>query len=92
MFPMLINGFRIDEDIINVNNGKMAKGIKNVVHDPLEFTRGILKSKRHNISFIMSKGSGKGCLIPILFSNLDLPKSRFHIKLREEEGFTKAVD
>jgi hypothetical protein len=89
---VFINGFRIDEDIINVNNGKMTKGVENVVHDPLELTRGILKTKRHNISFIMSEGCGKGSLIPISISILNLPKSRFHIKLREDEGFTKAVD
>jgi len=45
MFPMFINGFGIDEDIINVNNGEVAKRIKNVVHDSLEFTRDILKIK-----------------------------------------------
>jgi hypothetical protein len=92
MFLVFINGFRIDEDIINVNNGKMTKGVKNIIHDSLEFTRGILKAKRHNIPFIMSKGCGKGSLISIPISNLNLPKSGFHIKLREEEGFTKAID
>jgi len=46
------NLIRIDEDIININNGKMTKGVKNVIHDSLEFTRGILKTKRHNILFV----------------------------------------
>jgi len=62
MFPVFINGSRLDEDIINVNNGKMTKGVKNVIHDPLEFTRGIVKDKRHNIPFVMSEGCGKGSL------------------------------
>ena len=58
MFPMFINGFGIDKDIINVNNSEMTEGIKDIIHNVLEFTRGILKTKRHNIPLIMSKESG----------------------------------
>ena len=34
---MLIQGFRKDEDIINVDNGKTGEWIENLIHDILEF-------------------------------------------------------
>jgi hypothetical protein len=79
MFTVFINGFGVDQNIINIDNSEMAERIKNVIHNVLELTRGILKAKRHNIPLVMSKRSGKGSLVPILFSNLDFPKSRLHI-------------
>ena len=60
---MFINGFGIDKDIINVNNSEMTEGIKDIIHNVLEFTRGILKTKRHNIPLIMFKGSGESSLV-----------------------------
>ena len=79
MFPMFINGFGIDKNIINVNNGEITKGIENIIHNVLEFTRGILKTKRHNIPLIISKMSGESNSVLISFNDLDLPKPRFHI-------------
>ena len=88
MFPMFINGFGIDKDIINVNNGEMTKGIENINCNVLEFTRGILKTKRYDIPLIMSKGSGESSLVLISFTNLDLPKPKFHIKFRKYDSIT----
>ena len=41
MFPMLINGFTEDENIIYVDNAEFTERIENVIHDVLELTRGI---------------------------------------------------
>ena len=88
MFPVFINRARINKDIVNINIGEVAERIENIIHNILEFTRSILKTKRHHIPLIMSKGSGKGNLIPILITDLDLLKSRFHVKLREYHSLT----
>ena len=59
-----------------------------------EFSRpqGILKTKRHNIPLIMSKKSGKSGFVPIIFTNLDLPESRLHVKLGKYHNFTQPMD
>ena len=88
MFPMFISGFGVDKNIINVNNDEMTKGIENIIHNVLEFTKGILKTKRHNISLIMFKRSGESSFVLISFTNLDLPKPRFHIKFRKYDSIT----
>ena len=88
MYPVFINRARINKDIVNINNGEVAERIENIIQNILEFTRSILKTKRHHIPLIMSKGSGKGNLIPILLTDLDLLKSRFHVKLREYHSLT----
>ena len=88
MFPVFINRARINKDIVNINNGEVVERIENIIHNILEFTRSILKTKKHHIPLIMSKGSGKGNLIPILITDLDLLKSRFHVKLREYHSLT----
>ena len=88
MFPMFISGFGVDKNIINVNNDEMTKGIENIIHNVLEFTKGILKTKRHNISLIMFKRSGENSFVLISFTNLDLPKPRFHIKFRKYDSIT----
>ena len=90
MFPMFINRAGINKNIININNGEMAERIENIIHNVLEFTWGILKTKRHHIPLIMTKMSGKSSFffLPIILTNLDLPESRFHVKLREYHGFT----
>ena len=59
MFLVFINRVGINKNIINKNNGEMAKGIEDIIHNVLEFTRGILKTKRHNIPLIISKMSGE---------------------------------
>ena len=83
MFPVFINRIGVYKNIINVNNGEMAKGIENNIHNVLELTTGILKTKRHNIPLVMSKRGGKSSFVLIILTNLDLPKSKFHIKLGE---------
>ena len=88
MFPVFINRAGINKNIININNGEMAERIENIIHNFLEFTWGIRKTKRHHIPLIMTKRSGKSSFIPILLTNLDLPESRFHVKLGEYHGFT----
>ena len=35
MLPMLINGFGVDKNIINVNNGEMTKGVEDIIHNVL---------------------------------------------------------
>ena len=75
MFPMSLNGFGENENIINVNNGEMGERVENIIHKILKFTRSILQSKRHNIPLIMAKWGSKGSLISISVINLDLPKS-----------------
>ena len=91
MFLVFINRFGVNKDIINVNNGEMTKGIKNIIHNVLEFTRGILKVKRHNIPLIMSQGNGEKSFLLISFTNLDLPKPRFHIEFREHNSITQPM-
>ena len=88
MFPMFVNRTGIKKIIININNGEMAEGIENIIHNVLEFTQGILKTKRHHIPLIMTKRSGKSSFIPILLTNLDLPESRFHVKLGKHHSLT----
>ena len=83
---MFINGFGIDKDIINVNNGEITEG--DIIHNVLEFTRSILKAKRHNILLIMSKGNGESSFVHISFTYLDLPKPRFHIEFRKYDSIT----
>jgi hypothetical protein len=81
MFPMFFNTFGEDQNIINIHNSEIRKWVEDIIHDVLEFTRGILQTKRHNIPLIMSKWSGKSSFVPILITYLDSPKSKFHIKL-----------
>ena len=88
MFPMFINGFGIDKNIINVNNGEMTKGVEDIIHNVLEFTRGVLETKKHNIPPIMSKRGGESSFVLISFTDLDLPKPRFHIKFRKYDSIT----
>ena len=88
MFPVFINRVGINKNIININNGEMTKGVENIIHDVLKLTGGILKTKRHNIPLIMSKRSGKSSFVPILLTNLDLPKPRLHVKLGKHHCFT----
>ena len=66
MFPVFINKARINKNIININNGEMTKGVENIIHDVLNLTGGILKTKCHKIPLIMSKRSGKSsfCTYP----------------------------
>ena len=85
---MFIKGFGVDKNIINVNKGEMTKGIEDIIHNVLEFTKSILKAKRHNIPLIMSKRGGKSSFGPIILTNLDLPEPRFHVKLGEHHNFT----
>ena len=66
MFPMFINRAGINKNVININNGEMAERIENIIHDVLEFTRGILKTKRHHIPLIVTQRSGKSSFIPII--------------------------
>jgi hypothetical protein len=66
MFPIFFNTFGEDQNIINIHNSKMRKWVEDIIHDVLEFTRGILQTKRHNIPLIMSKWSGKSNFVPIL--------------------------
>ena len=70
----------------------MAERIQNIIHNILEFTRGILKTKRHHIPLIMSKRSGKISFIPILLTNLDLPESRFHVEIGKFRSLTQSMN
>ena len=88
MFPVFINRARVNKNIINIYNGEMAERIKNIIHNILELTRGIIKTKGHAIPLIMSKRSGKSSFVPILLTNLDLPKPRLHVKLGKHHCFT----
>ena len=92
MFLVFINRIRVNKNIININNGEVAKRIENIIHNILEFTRGILKTKRHNIPLIMSKRSGKSNFILILLTNLDLPEPRFHVKLGKHHSLTQPMN
>ena len=85
---MFISGFGVDKNIINVNNNEMTKGIENIIHNVLEFTKGILKTKKYSISLIMFKRNGESSFVLISFINLDLPKPRFHIKFRKYDNIT----
>ena len=91
MFLMFINRVRVNKNIININNGEIT-GVKNIIHDVLKLTRGILKTKWHNIPLIMSKRSGKSSFVPIIFTNLDLPEPRFPVKLGKYHSFTQPMD
>ena len=88
MFPVFINRAGINKNIININNGEMAERIENIIHNFLEFTWGIRKTKRHHIPLIMTKRSGKSNFISIFLTNLDLPKPKFHVKLVEYHDLT----
>ena len=88
MFPVFINRAGINKNIININNGEMVERIENIIHDILEFTRGILKTKRHHIPLIVTKRSGKSSFIPIILTYLDMPESRFHVELGKYHSLT----
>ena len=92
MFPMFINRIGVDKNVININNGEMAKRIKNIILNVLELTRGILKTKRHDIPLIMSKRSGKSSFLLITFTNLDLLEPRFHVKLGKYYSLTQSLN
>ena len=66
--------------------------IKNLIYDVLEFRRCILKTKGHYIPFIMAKGCGEGCFVPIRLSDLYLLKTTLHVELTENHCFTKPVN
>ena len=92
MFPVFINRIGVDKNVININNGEMAERIKNNIHNVLELTKGILRTKRHNIPLIMSKRSGKSNFILITFTNLDLLEPRFHVKLGKYYNLTQSLN
>ena len=92
MLPVFINRAGINKNIININNGEMAEGIENIIHDILELTRGILKTKKHHIPLIMTKRSGKSSFIPMILTDLDLAESRFHVKLGKYHSLTQSVN
>jgi hypothetical protein len=81
---MSYDGLREDENIIYVYYGIFNQRTQNIIHDILKFTWGILKTKGHYVPLILPKRRDKSCLILILLMNLDLPKSTFHVKLRED--------
>ena len=83
MFPMFINGFGVDKNIFNVNNGEMTKGVEDIIHNVLEFTRGILETKKRNIPLIMSKMGDESNFVLISFTDLDLLEPGFHIEFRK---------
>ena len=70
----------------------MIEGVENIIHYVLKLTRGILKTKWHNIPLITFKMSGKSSFVPIILTNLDLPEPRFHIKLGKHHSFTHPMD
>ena len=88
MFPVFVNGARVNKNIININNGEVTERVKNVIHDILKFAWSIFKAKWHNIPLIMSKRSGKNSFIPIILTNLNLLEPRFHVKLGEHNSST----
>ena len=91
MFLVFINRIGVNENIININNGEMAERIENIIHNVLELTRDILKTKRHDIPLIISK-SGKNGFILITLTNLDFPEPRFHVKLGKHYSLTQSLD
>ena len=70
----------------------MAERIENIIHNVLKLTRGILKTKRHNVPLIMSKRSGKSSFILITLTNLDLPEPRFDVKLGKHYGVIQSLN
>ena len=53
MFGMLFIGFRIDEDVINVNDDKLVKVIhEDGVHEPHESSWGIGETEGHDVILI----------------------------------------
>ena len=90
MLPVFINRAGINKNIININNGEMTEGVKNIIRDV--FTRGIFKTKWHNITLMMSKRSGKSSFVPIILTNLDLPEPRFHVKFGKHHSFIQPMD
>ena len=88
MLPVFVNRARVNKNIININNGEMTEGIKNIIHDILKLNWGIFKAKWHNIPLIVSQRSGKSSFVLIILINLDLPEPRFHVKLGEHNSFT----
>ena len=92
MFLVFINGARVNKNIININNGEMIEGVKNIIHDVLKLIQGIFKTKWHNIPLIMSKRSGKSSFVPIIFTNLDLPEPIFHVKLGKHHSFPQPMN
>ena len=89
MFLVFINRIGVNKNIINRNNGEMAERIENIIHNVLELTRGILKTKRHDIPLIMSRRSGKSNFILITLTNLDFLEPRFHVKFGKHYGLTQ---
>ena len=88
---MLVQRFRKDEYIIDVDNSMGGEWIEDLIHDILEFRRCIFKTKGHYIPFIMTKGCGKGYFVPIRLSDLYLPKTILHIKLTENHNSIKPI-
>jgi hypothetical protein len=73
MFHMVIKGLGVDEDIIHVDQNKLANSVsKELIHSTLESGRGVAQPKRHDKPFIVTNGSGKSCLGNISRLDLDL--------------------
>ena len=92
MFPVFSNGARVNKNIININNGEITEGVKNVIHDVLKLTWGILKTKWLSIPLIMSKMSGKSCFVSIMLTNLNFLEPRFHVKPGKHCSFTQPMN
>ena len=70
----------------------IGEWIENLIHDILELRRCIFETKGHHVPFVMFKGCGKGCLVPIKLSNLYLPKTTLHVKLVKNYCSAKPID
>lgn len=80
VFQMLHNVFRIDKDVININN---QPGIfsKDILHSLMKFTQCILKVERHHLPLVVTMWNNEGYCVPIFENNLNLIKTRLEIKL-----------
>ena len=55
-------------------------------------SKGAFLRPKGYIPFVMTKGCGEGCLVPIRLSDLYLPKTTLHVKFTEDHYFAKPVN
>lgn len=70
---MLINGFAVNEDIIQINKNSLVKEWEeDLIHDSLERARSIAKPKGHYKPLVCPIATCKGCLFLVLGGHANL--------------------
>src|SRR5438876_366432 len=97
MIDVLFKCSRINNNVIEIYSYKFSKKVLEYkVHKPLESSRCIAETKRHNVEFVESLVRDERCLLLICFIHFHLPIPTGKVEGGEpvccSEGFEKFIN